>query len=244
MTNFMRKINLQVLLIMVFLLYTTIAFSLEHEPEDESANRLESIGANTQLCEMCFKRSHGGKIFKNQNFGGSVFLGIKINDYLSLEPGYQYMSATKKAIIYAEDNLFGITVPSGASPSLFKSKLTMDGPYLDFILKLKMLEDDKFKPFVGIGFWSTNAKFSRDWVLTNFVVLSSKKTFESQKILKRFIVGFNYHIKDDLSLSFRATHVNTGKLYSRQVSGTMFRLGDSVSPKNSMCYSIGFGHHF
>jgi len=92
------------------------------------------IGADAQVRRMDFKGGYGDNLLRHNSPQGNGYIGLKLNDYLALEAGYEStVTRNRLTTLTTGDVAAGTSVISAVSPVIFRSKFKMKGPHVDIV---------------------------------------------------------------------------------------------------------------
>jgi hypothetical protein len=212
---------------------------------NETLDKNMYFGADAVACKMCFKEEAGGNLFKKNSIGCNPFVGISVNDYVSVEAGYQYIGSTRVGVLQTGDQVGrNVVINQPMSPVTYKSSFVIKGPHVNIFLKSQKLLKTPISVFMGIGLSESRARFERKTIQFTNIVGFRTRVFEKSKTLKRLTFGANYEVSDNMSCRITAVVMDTRKLHAYPNDGTYSLYVSEIIPKNIICYSAGLKWKF
>ena len=217
------------------------------------------IGVDAQMRHMGFQKDFGGNILKKKNPQGNFFAGLKFNQYVGVEVGYEF-SKTQRIIkdSYPNDIIFGQSIPAFSPDVLSVENLhrtfsKINGWNANLVGFLPVLQEKNDVQLIGsIGV--ANLKLQTKNTLTTtevesfigdpndtFTIISTKNIFyKKRKAILRIASGIQYKINDCIGLRAMVSWENTSKLKAKAKDAiTEKALLGMTAPKNSFQYGLG-----
>lgn len=199
------------------------------------------VGVDAQVRRMDFKGGYGDNLLQHHSPQGNVYAGIKFNDCVGIEAGYEATKTrTRDVTLTTGDVAAGRVIPAGGSPAVFKSKMKIKGPHADLVGFYSFRED---LPVQLLG--SVGVSFFKGTVERNNVSMGTPptagrlRTLSERKAVLRLMGGLEY--KWDCNLGARATIglVKTGKLviFANDIIPGVST--PEIKPKDSTVYGLG-----
>jgi hypothetical protein len=202
------------------------------------------LGVDAQLRHMKWSSTNGNNVFNRNYSQGNLYIGLKINDFLGGELGYETAFRRKENVTLNTGDVFlGQTVLAEDGPPLFiNSKVEMRGFHAN-LMGFCPIFSDGLELIGSIGLVNLKLKhkiifFEPDGTT---VIPNSLRTFEKQRLVPRFGLGLRQRLSECVGIRFM---VNWEKL-SRFQNIPPYATESLISPlrvnaKNSFIYSIGF----
>ncbi len=198
------------------------------------------VGADAQVRRMDFKGGFGDNLLQHHSPQGNVYAGIKFNDCVAIEAGYEATrTRTRDVTLHTGGVAAGGVIPAVGSPAVFKSKMKIKGPHVDLVGFYSFRED---LPVQLLG--SVGVSFFKGTVERNGVSMGTPptpgriRTLSARKPVLRLVGGLEY--KWDCHLGARATIglVKTSKLVIFSKDG-FTGTAPEIKPKDSTVYGLG-----
>lgn len=212
------------------------------------------LGVDFQIRHIKFKRDFGNHLFKTNNPQGNGYLGLKLNDYLGIEAGYEY-SWRRTAHVA---NTAGIIELGGAAPiqtgqiNFSVNSHRLSGPHASLIGFIPFcICDQHFEFFASLGAVHLKVKLKNQPTafLTpeGFVEVTDnteafsilRNTFRKSKTVMKAAAGFNFMMHECAGLKVGIGWENTSKIRMRAQD-----LERTVKLKDSLLYSVGIFWRF
>lgn len=155
------------------------------------------VGADVKWNNTRFKKTEGGNALQKNYPEGNLFGGIKFNEWVGLEVGYESTSRqSRKATIGVDDTFFGDPVASVSTlPLSIKTKTKISGYHANVVGFYPIAEEYCLSLFGSIGLARLKIKshlelsIPPDPDILNF-------TFTKEKVVPRVTVGVQHMLNE------------------------------------------------
>ncbi|HRA43191.1 MAG TPA: hypothetical protein PLV31_05875 [Gammaproteobacteria bacterium] len=201
------------------------------------------VGADTQVRRMDFKGGFGDNLLKHHSPQGNLYAGIKLNDSVAIEAGYEATKTrTRDVTLTTGDIAAGVPIGAGptGSPAIFKSRMKIQGPHVDLVGFYSFREGLPVQLIGSVGVSFFKGTVERRGIAMGVPPTAGRvRTLSQRKAVLRLMGGLEY--KWDCNLGARATIglVKTGKLVifsNDQIAGSF---KPAIKPKESTVYGLG-----
>lgn len=193
------------------------------------------IGVDAQIRNMKLKRNYGGNLFHSDYPQANVFLGIKANDFIGVEAGYEVTHIKKHTTVLPTGApLFGIP---------FTSDLTIDVKprirtfYTSLIGFFPVFDCDNLKLIASIGVANIRLKLNNQLLAINNVPFRRNLTLAQSKNILRLMGGIQYVFADFLGIRATVRWEKTAQLSKLEPLGTPSP--NIAKAQDSYVYGIG-----
>ncbi|HXH55017.1 MAG TPA: hypothetical protein VNK03_04665 [Gammaproteobacteria bacterium] len=198
------------------------------------------IGFDAQVRRMDFKGGFGDNLLQHHSPQGNVYAGIKLNDRIAIEAGYEStITRTRDVTLHTGDVAAGSPVVAGMSPSVFKSKMKIKGSHVDLVGFYSFREDLPVQLIGSVGVSFFKGTVQRKGVAMSTPAIPGRiRTLSARKPVLRLMGGLEY--KWNCHLGARATIglVKTSKLVIFSNDG-LTGTAPEIKPKDSTVYGLG-----
>ena len=220
------------------------------------------VGVDAQIRHMPFQKNFGGNVLKKNYPQGNFFAGLKFNQYVGVEFGYE--ASKKKSRKVTHDNsdiVFGEPLEQVDPPFLLgidhasHSSSKINGWNANLVGFFPILCEDNSLQLIGsIGVAQLKLKAKNTLSVTEVTsidvagIIPGTETeihpfnthFTKKKAVLRLSGGIQNMITDCIGIRALVTWENTAKLKGK---GKRIEIGEAtfsvVKPKNSFNYSLG-----
>lgn len=255
----MKKLNYATQLAIISLASTAM-MQTAHAADWDCCYSLDAYaGVDAQMRRMHFQKNFGGNILKHRYPEGNIFAGVKFNDYVGIEAGYEFSKKQHSTKVHqVGDVVFGVPIPpvrpgflSITNASRASSKLT--GFNLNLMGFLPIFCKEYNTQLIGsVGF--VNLKSRTRNIITerdtfeifnpDLEIITETVTFNSQykkhKTILKYSAGIQWMATNCLGIRGLVTRENTAKLRAR---GRDIQTGQILQEiaklKNASIYSFG-----
>ena len=198
------------------------------------------IGLDAQVRRMDFKGGFGDNLLQHHSPQGNVYVGIKFNDAVGIEGGYEATrTRTRDVTLHTGDIAAGAVVLPNRSPAVFKSKMKIKGPHLDLIGFYSFREDLPVKLIGSVGLSFFKATSERIGVsMGNPAEPGRIRTLSKRKPILRLMGGLEYKWNAHFGTRASIGLVKTGKLVIFSNDG-LAGATPEIKPKDSTVYGLG-----
>ena len=223
------------------------------------------VGVDAQIRHMPFQKDFGGNVLKKNYPQGNFFAGLKFNDYVGIEAGYEVSkkkSATKthnnSDVIFGnrviqEDPFTTVTsIKSDASSKIHGWNLNLVGflPILCDDNSLQLIGSVglaqlklKSKNLVTFSTSSEDLDPSSGNVIFTPNTTTTLSSYQKRKVVLRIGTGVQHMITDCIGIRGLVTWENTSKLNAKPKSSngapTILPASEKAKTKNSFQYGLG-----
>lgn len=206
-------------------------------------------GVDAQVRHMSFQKKFGGNVLKKNYPEGNFFAGLKFNDYIGIEAGYEVSKKKSRANpLNNTDIVLGaglindplVTYKNSASTKIHGWNLNLSG-YLPIFC-----EDNSLNLIGSVGLAQLKLRIRERLTLTIQEPGETPVSFErnvhllkhnKHKAVLRLAGGAQYMITDCVGVRGLVTFENTSKLKTPGISSTHSAL--IAKPKNTFIYGLG-----
>lgn len=197
------------------------------------------FGAEAQWRQMSFHKGFGDNLFKQDYPQGNLFLGIKANEYVGLELGYEVSKKRHRSnTLSAGDIVTGGVAPGQA---LMSSNAQFHGPHMDLVGYLPIRKPPSPHSEIDL-LASIGVVYLKGHFVTNFLPNGAQpvtRTFSGTRNMLRLGLGIQNMLSCDVGIRFLINWENTAKLKLTNKETTATTNPLFVRPKNSIIYSLG-----
>ena len=217
------------------------------------------VGVDAQIRHMPFQKDFGGNVLKKNYPQGNFFAGLKFNDYVGIEAGYEVSKKKSRSVKHNNsDIVFGKPleqneppfIPSVENISYGTSKIYGWNANLMGFLPI-FCEDNSLQLIGSVGIAQLKIKSKNELKslettatldsITEEINGSTQNTiifnmhYKKRKAVLRLSSGIQNMITDCIGIRALVTWENTAKL--RVTTGT--KVFNTEKPKNSFKYGLG-----
>lgn len=233
--------RLSLLLIIMTPTFATVSFA----GEDSWFCFSPYIGAEAQWRQIGFHKGYGDNLFKHDFPQGNVFLGVKANEYMGLELGYEITKKRQRInSLGPGDVANGGVLTSGVMQ--YNSTAQLYGPHVDLVGFLPIRKapspHSKIDLLASIGMAYLKGHFVSNVTFIDGERVSGDavtRTFSGSRNILRLGVGLQNMLSCDVGIRFMINWENTAKLKLTNKEPTRSGAPLFVKPKNSVIYNLG-----
>ncbi len=232
-----KKIGLLVSVATIVLSTTSAAFAMTNEWWDGNK---PYVGFDAQVRRMDFKGGFGDNILQHHSPQGNIYAGVKFNEYVGVEAGYETTSTrTRTSRLTTGDVAAGATVSLLASPAVFKSKIKIKGPHLDVVGFYSFGEKIPVQLLGSVGVSFFKGTVERKTLQMGIPPLpGATRTLSAHRAVLRLMGGLQYMWNCNLGARATIGLVKTGKLVIFSNDGVA-GIAPEIKPKDSTVYGLG-----
>lgn len=201
------------------------------------------LGADAEVRHMKWAPGLGDNLFKRDYPQGNVYGGLKLQDYIGVEAGYELTpTKTRQVSLPANAIVFGQPAPLINTRTLWNTRTQIKGWHADLLGFLPIFcEEYKFSLIGGIGV--THAKlYQSAYMVANSVDGPSNpfetfNTISASKSVLRLSIGGQHMICEDYGVRALVGWLNTSKFGTLLVQEQPSL--NAVNIKNSWQYGLG-----
>lgn len=200
------------------------------------------VGADAQFRHMNFKTNYGDNLFEHHSPQGNVYAGMRINDYLGIEAGYESSFRTTRTVVLGAGYISaGVPASPTTTSAQFTSTLRINGPHLNILGFFPISEEYrlKFVALAGIASLKANLQRRLNYTTSAGVTTTSNtvSTFENRKTVLRLGGGLEHMLTKQWGVRAGFVWENTARFQVPSTSPTSPRA--LVQTKNTTIYSLG-----
>lgn len=169
------------------------------------------IGADAELRHLPLKENYGDNLYHKQYAQGNFFIGLKGNDYIGVEAGFEATSPRKHTTtVQNGDILFGIPIPGNGS---VVTRARLRNFYTSLMGFIPIFDCDNLSWIVGIGL--SNIKIR----LENIGISGNKRNpldLTQSKSVIRLVTGVQYLFAKHFGIRATFRYENTAKFSNIQ----------------------------
>jgi hypothetical protein len=198
------------------------------------------VGADAEVRKMKFDNNYGGNIYKDEYPQGNVYLGIKGNEYIGIEAGWEASRTRRRQVFLpAGSILFGL-------PQKFEARynviVRLRGLHTSLIGFFPVWQNPDFKLIMAIGV--TNLKIKLENTITEIAntPFAADIKFGSSKNVLRLMTGVQYMFNNCFGIRANVRWENTSKF--KNIEPIRFLSNETVRTKDSIIYGLGVVFQF
>ncbi len=199
------------------------------------------VGADAEWRHIGLQRGAGKNLFSHDYPQGNIYAGVKFNEYVGVEVGYEATERKTRTVTLGPGELTnavnGIVVPEGYTVS-YNSTGQYKGPHADLMGFYPICDSYRLSLIGLVGIANLKANFTR--VLFNASGISTNviSTYMKKKAILRLGAGIQHMISEQWGVRAMVKWENTDKLTN---IGSQIGANTStvVGNNNSFIYSIG-----
>ncbi len=214
------------------------------------------IGADAQLRYLDFKRGFGDNLFKHNSPQGNAYVGLKFNQFVGIEMGYQATKKQRKSLYLTAGQVnLGTVVPqsmilknglsSQISPISYTTQEKTQGFHMNIVGFYPIFPEYGLELFGSVGITQLKTNFSRQTLSVGGVppLNSSILKFKKRKNIFRANIGLQQMITDCIGFRGTVGWENTAK-FNKITPHVVTPNLTEVRLKNSIIYSLGLFRRF
>ena len=197
------------------------------------------VGADVKWNNMQFKTATGKDLIQKNYPQGNLFGGVKFNEWVALELGYQSTTQkSKTATVGVGERFFGdINSPPGSLSTKTKTKIS--GFNLNVVGFYPIFEEYCLSLFGSVGLAQLKLKSHLDFTVPPSPLVTSRD-FSKRKLVPRATVGIQHMLNDNIGVRAMLAWERTSafkKVYAK--NSTLY-----MSPKDSKSIGLGVFYSF
>ncbi len=225
-------------------------------------------GIDAQMRHMPFQKNFGGNILKRRYPEGNVFAGMKFNDYVGIEAGYEFSKKQHSTKTHqVGEVVFGLPIPP-PEPELSsityvsRASSKVNGFNLNLIGFLPILCEEYHTQLIGsVGIATLKTRIRNALTTTSVELIETilnpsgvpfttvkpdNSLYKKRKTLFRMTAGIQYMTNCFIGIRGLVTWENTAQLKTRgkEIETGQISVGDFAKPKKSLVYGLGVFRHF
>ncbi len=190
------------------------------------------VGADAEWRHLNYQTGFGENIFRHDYPQGNIYAGLKFNDYLAIEGGYEATGRKSRVTTLGPGNIFAGNSTAGTTLQ-FSTTSRIKGPHANLVGFLPIWDAYRLQLIGSVGFarLQENAEFT---ILTanGNPAIPDPRTFKQRKSILRVGAGLQQMISDSWGVRAMVKWENTNK----------FKMGSNIGRseirhKNSFIYS-------
>lgn len=196
------------------------------------------IGGDGQLRHMDYKANHGHNLFRDDQWGGNIYIGARINCNVGVELGFEKTRTKHRVTSLTEGEIVtGVPVPPELAPAEFRNQANITAPHISLIGFFPTCQDSNLLYVGSIGIAWGKAEYTRRTLTMAGIPAQTYTAFSESNLLPRVMGGLQYQFSDNLSVRGTLTWENTKVLHAESLLGTAFV--SSVKPEGSVIVGLG-----
>lgn len=198
------------------------------------------VGFDAQFRRMNYHAGYGDNLLFRQSPQANIYVGLKFNDYVGAEIGYDATSTlTRDATLTTGQLAAGSPIEEDTSPAVFKSKSQLRGAHADLVGFYSFCENWPTQLFGSVGIGFVRGMFERRSISMNNMPSSTNRTFGKHRAALRLTGGLQYLWNCHLGMRVSIGYVNTNNLRAFQNDGVPSIPVAIIKPKDSFVYGLG-----
>lgn len=212
------------------------------------------VGADAQWRHMNFNGGLGDNLFRHEYPQGNLFAGIKLNDYLGIEVGYESTAKKNRTVYLNGGDVTAGTIVNANTGVQYTTTAQIKGPHANLVGSFPISEEYRLKIFgmVGVAHLKANLKRTATTVVATLpppfgVTIfppslafpnGVTSTFNKRKSVLRLAGGLEHMFCNNWGVRATVTWENTHKLNTlgniQPASGV-----SQIKENNSIAYGLG-----
>lgn len=196
------------------------------------------VGGDGQLRHMDYKANYGHNLFRDDQWGGNIYIGARINCNIGLELGFE-SSRTKHRITSLTEGeiVTGVPVPSDLSPAIFKNQAKISAPHINLIGFFPSCEGSKLLYVGSVGIAYARSEYTRRTLEMAGIPAQTYRVFSESNLMPRVMGGLQYQFAENISVRGTLTWENTKILHAESIFSSAFV--SAVRPEGSLNVGLG-----
>ena len=196
------------------------------------------VGADAKWNNMDFKRSAGGNVLPKNYPQGNLFGGVRFNECVAVEVGYE--TTTKRyrtAAVPADAEFFGLIT---VSPLSTKTKTKISGFHANIVGFYPVMEEYCLSLFGSIGLANLKLRSHLDFTAPPEPDIL-EANFSKRKVVPRITLGVQHMLNGCLGIRAMAAWENTSAFKKVRTNDATALF---MKPKDSRSLGIGIFFNF
>jgi hypothetical protein len=237
--NVKRKLSLFVAPIILMAANSSVLAS------DFSAHNLTPyVGIDVQFRQMSFDKNHGNNVFRKNYPQGNVYAGLKFNDYIGVEAGFEGTNKRSRnaRLFVGQYSIGGDPVPTIPGVTTFEDSITtakIHGPHINVVGTFPILDDSDLALIGSVGISRLKVSLKYKATQDEAGPLSIIRTFAKRKSILRLGGGIQHMITDCVGVRGMVTWQNTAKFKHISAKEVATHPSGFAKLKNSFSYGLG-----
>jgi opacity protein-like surface antigen len=209
------------------------------------------VGIDAESRHMNFQKGFGNNLFNHNYPQGNLYAGLRLNEYLAVEAGYEATERkTKTSTLLTGDTSLGIIIPRDPDTGSllqpkFNSQIQIKGPHASLVGMFPISDANRLQLIGTVGLAHLKTSISRTLVVLNGTAVptgtdGSLTTFVKRKSVLRLGAGIQHMINCNWGVRAMLKWENSNKLKLNSKEDQRLY----VNPKNSIIYSLGAFFNF
>lgn len=211
------------------------------------ADIVPQIGADIQYRYMSAKKGFGDNLVKEQYPQGSVYGGLKLNDWFGLELGYQTSTQVtrKQTLSGSAANAYSTILDLEPDSWSFNTRSSIQGVYGSLVGFLPISEEYRLTLLASAGFARLKAKTTSRLTDVGTGQDLGNIAFSSTKWIPKVNVGIQHMIQDDIGVRALVGWEQTSKFSHMPATLTSGNANNyRLSLKDSTTLGLGMFYNF
>jgi len=203
------------------------------------------IGADIQSRHMEFKKGYGDNITKKNYPQGNIYLGLKLNEYVGLEAGYERTKNVKTSKILLGSDMFLSTILQPGDPTFatrINTRTKMSAFHASVVGFLPISEEYRLQLIGALGIARMNLNMAMEIPIADL-----RRVFSRKKWVPKVGVGLQHMLTCQVGVRAMASWEGTGR--GSKSAQDIRPLNQSQSElvarvKNSLNLGLGIFYNF
>lgn len=227
-----------------------LAFGAAASNVFERCDLVPYVGADAQWRHMEFKKGAGKDQTKSNYPQGNIYLGLKLNQYLGLEAGYERAKTLKKdARVLGSDTIFGAVLQPSAPNAVneFNTKTKLRAFHANVVGFLPICEEYRLQLIGSLGVARVNINTVSIWNVINSTPTTpdfrdaTQQVFSKKKWVPKIGVGLQHMLTCQLGVRAMANWEGTKMSLKPLNTASEFT---TARTKNSFILGLGLFYNF
>lgn len=196
------------------------------------------IGADAQIRSMKFQEGFGSNVCKRDYPQGNFYLGIKGNEYIGIEGGFETSrSQTRSVFLPMGASLFGIPQPFDVQQNVV---VRFQGIHTSLIGFFPVWEDKRFNLIVAAGVANLKIQIENTTTQVANIPFTRSITLSQSKNVLRLMTGAQFMFNTCFGVRANVRWENTSQFKTIAPINSLFGSRSMAKAKNSFVYGLGF----
>lgn len=172
------------------------------------------IGVDAQIRHMDYNKRYGRNIFQDDLPQGNIYVGLKLNNYMALEGGFETtLGKSRTTSLTSGTNYLGTFLDD--PPQIIVSRVRIKGPHFDLVGIYDICGEYRLQLIgaVGIAYLKT---IQESWIVADSLgpidSETGRRTFRKRKSVLRLTTGLQHMINNCTGVRAIIGWENTRKL--------------------------------
>lgn len=200
------------------------------------------VGADAELRYINFKKGFGDNLFRHNYPQGNLYVGLRLNDYVGIEAGYEATERKTRAVTLMSGAVVNGQALTGNNDFFqFFSTGQIKGPHTNLTGYLPICEQYQLElvGMIGIAYLKSNFLRIRP-TINGLPVTLAPRTYIQRKNIMRVGIGIQHLMTKNWGIRATIRWENTNKFNIKSPENLL----GSIALKNSLVYGIGAFYEF